>query len=997
MSKLLKWLVASALSVVALAAVLVGLAVWLIDPDDHREQIARVLATHSGREISLDGPLSLSVWPAITVSAERVRVANPPGFGAGDLALAERIGFELAIRPLLQRQLAVDAVVIDGLRVSLVRNPAGIGNWETATAAAPTTVPAAPARDPGATRPDAAPRPGTQDGSGVAGAPTLSLDRVAGISVRNAQLTYADAPTGATHRFRGVGVEVGEIRAGEPITLRLVGEGRVDQGSGLQLTMDLTADIDPLAERLRVDNIRLGVDDSLLTGSLALSDFTNPHYTFDLRVDSLGLDRYLPNDAPVSAVLGGGGSEAVAQVTTDTGRSPARAAADGTANATARGTPTEGGSAVADGQQALEAIAALLEALRAEGRLRIERLHVRGVDLHDLDMTIRAEPGLVLLQPFQTRVAGGQVEAALRLEQAEGELQATLDATASRLGLDRIAGMLGVTEPVSGQGSLTASLTGHGSGPRGLERTLAGVITMAVSELDLPERGLRADLNGELTLPGGLEAFGLRIGQSSVRVQGPEAPGVLLDLVAETSIDRVGDRARIDAFALSGAGLDLHASGELRGLSAEPVFSGRLRASHAQLPVLLAALGQPIGLSAEAPVLRTLDMESGLRASREGIEFEELRLTLDQSTLRGALRLQDPNAPTLHFDLSIDTLDLDSYLDALGGEGEPQGAITTPAAIEERASRPWTGPLATAQATASRASAAVDDGSTALIRLRAAHIDGSLAIERLTVGALPLERVRATVSGEEGVIRAQPVTASVHGGQYQGALSVDLNHGEPVWTFDERLAGVNSGPLMRVLFGRNIIVGVGNAQLSGSARGQTAAALLASAEANVRADIRDGAILGMNIAQLIREAEARVRGVRGEAVAGPRQTDFATLVADLSLENGVATVIALNGVSPLLSVDGRGSIDLTGERIDLALQVQLLQRLERLDGRQMVDLRDVSIPLRIEGPLSGPVVRLDLEQLLRDQFEQQLRDEARELERELRERALEELQRRLRR
>lgn len=1004
----LKWLMITLLFVVIAAIAALALAVALIDPDDYRDRIADALQSRLDRPISLDGPLTLSVWPAITVSAEQVRIANPDDFGPGDLAAAEQVGFELAIAPLLRRQLTVDAVRVDGLVIDLQRDSDGRGNWEsprpsTAQAAADrSTMDSGPSND---TTDATQTAPTDSNESATVAAPVgFVLERVAGVSVRNASIAYLDAADGRQHRFSGVSVDTGEIRIGQPIAFDANGRGQVDQGPGVDMVIELTGDIDPTAQRVALNHIRLVADGSTLTGTFSLTDFLNPEFTFDLTVDTVDLDRYL------NATLDADTAAPVAPASNGLTRMSSPSAEQSAARVTATSTttvlttvsdrsPADDTAADTDDPPTADAILALLDALRGDGQLRIGQLRVREVDLLDTAATLRFSPGSLDVSSLRSRVADGVVEGAFQFASNADGVRTGLEGVATDVRLDGLAPLQeAIPFPLDGRGTLRLSLAAESHELRGLEQQLNGVVSVDLTDINLPEQQIGGDVQARLTLPGGLRHLQLEIDQAELLLRDARfgEPGLALTLGVDARIDRDGDLARLDAFTLNGAGLTVSATGDLRSLDADGVFTGSLRADHAQLRKLLAAFGQPLSDAAEATVLQAVTMESQVRASRSNVELESLDLTLDQSRVQGDLALViDPDAPALRYDLQIDTLDLTPYLTVFGADAET-ASNTTNQAPEASTARNWSrlSPLASALATNADASRATEPPPALL---QSASVEGALTIDQLDVQGLRLEQVQAPVSGAKGQFAARPLTARLYGGSYQGALTVDLAKDEPVWTFDERLTDIASGPLLTALTGRNFIEGAGDARLQGSARGSSADALLASLDGKADFTLRDGAILGLNIAQLIREAEARIRGERIDDAGVARQTDFASLVGAFTLENGLASIDTLRGESPLFDIDGTGRIDLVDARIDLLLQVLLLQRLERADGRRLPDLSGVPIPLRIDGALATPSVRLDLERLLRDQFEDQLREEARELERELRDRARDELQRLLRR
>ena len=106
-------------------------AVFLLDPDDYREEIAARASATLGREVLLNGPMQLKLFPWLALDIEEVVVGNPPDFGEAP-ALA-RIGTATAavrLWPLLRGELEIGTVTLSDARFVLVTNRAGQSNLD---------------------------------------------------------------------------------------------------------------------------------------------------------------------------------------------------------------------------------------------------------------------------------------------------------------------------------------------------------------------------------------------------------------------------------------------------------------------------------------------------------------------------------------------------------------------------------------------------------------------------------------------------------------------------------------------------------------------------------------------------------------------------------------------------------------------------------------------------------------------------------------------------
>jgi AsmA protein len=122
------WWLSTAALLLLLAVAALGVAVTLLDPNDHKPQIVAAVEQATGRTLSLGGPLriSRSLWPTIEVTD--VTLANLPGGTRPDLARAERIEAQLSLPALLRRRVEVSKLTLVGPNI-LFEFVGGKPNW----------------------------------------------------------------------------------------------------------------------------------------------------------------------------------------------------------------------------------------------------------------------------------------------------------------------------------------------------------------------------------------------------------------------------------------------------------------------------------------------------------------------------------------------------------------------------------------------------------------------------------------------------------------------------------------------------------------------------------------------------------------------------------------------------------------------------------------------------------------------------------------------------
>lgn len=119
--------IAAVLGVVAIAGVA---APYVMDVDAYRPAIVQAVKEATGRELVIEGPLKLSMFPQPRVSARKVRFANALGTKGAQMANVEWIGASPAWWPLLRGQFEVGRLTLYKPTIILEADAEGRPNWE---------------------------------------------------------------------------------------------------------------------------------------------------------------------------------------------------------------------------------------------------------------------------------------------------------------------------------------------------------------------------------------------------------------------------------------------------------------------------------------------------------------------------------------------------------------------------------------------------------------------------------------------------------------------------------------------------------------------------------------------------------------------------------------------------------------------------------------------------------------------------------------------------
>ena len=99
MPKIVKTLLIAVVSLVFLVAVGLAAVVMLVNPNDFKPQIIELVEKQTGRQLSIEKPLELTVFPNIGISTGDVRLSNAKGFAETNFAQFDQLVLRVKLMP----------------------------------------------------------------------------------------------------------------------------------------------------------------------------------------------------------------------------------------------------------------------------------------------------------------------------------------------------------------------------------------------------------------------------------------------------------------------------------------------------------------------------------------------------------------------------------------------------------------------------------------------------------------------------------------------------------------------------------------------------------------------------------------------------------------------------------------------------------------------------------------------------------------------------------
>ncbi|XIA65479.1 AsmA-like C-terminal region-containing protein [Bradyrhizobium sp. TZ2] len=211
-----------------------------------------------------------------------------------------------------------------------------------------------------------------------------------------------------------------------------------------------------------------------------------------------------------------------------------------------------------------------------------------------------------------------------------------------------------------------------------------------------------------------------------------------------------------------------------------------------------------------------------------------------------------------------------------------------------------------------------------------------------------------------GLVKTQISNLGAYDGNANADLTIDASTANPTFAMRADLTGVRALPLLASLADFDKIDGRMQAKISVRSNGTSQRAIMSNVAGSAFVVFQDGAIKGLNVAQMIRSLTSGT--LSGWQESQEKATDLSQLSASFKIDKGQAQTTDLNLVGPLVKMTGVGTIDLGTKQIGFRVEPKLVMTTEG-QGRA-VDPVGLGIPVMIEGPWGEPQIYPEMQGIL---------------------------------
>jgi len=524
-------------------------------------------------------------------------------------------------------------------------------------------------------------------------------------------------------------------------------------------------------------------------------------------------------------------------------------------------------------------------------------------------------------------------------------------------------------------------------------------LTLAPFELHLERLTMTGGVTAAGSLTGSLhaelDARRFRLADLALDLTGSGGPiggqPVQVDARADLALDLLAGTMKLDGLTLDSEALKLSGQATGASLLTAPNFQGQLALAQFDLRAWLQRHGLSLPDMSDPQSLTRVAFQSGWRWADGRLDLEQLDATLDRTRISGSAAVLQNVPFGYRFDLTADALNLDNYLPpsariASSAKQSQTVSAISPPSIKHDTPPPISPPSAlpppaqdvpiepTSSPELAPLPMAVSASSNGLFPtsiIRGLDLDGRLRVAQLQASGLALGDVDTTMTVRNGRARLNERIGRFYQGSLQGHIHLLADEDPPALALVQRAEGIQIGPLLKDLIGKEVMTGHGRLEIDLRSNGQSPDAIKRNLTGKGAMHFSRGSIEGFNLEQFIRRAEAQFKGSPAPPQE-PERTDFSKLRASAAITNGVITNQDLFATSNYIHANGEGSLDLVNHRLDYLVTSKFV---DPPKGRAIKEIEDIPIPIRFTGTLERPAWNIDLAPVLRELGRHELRKE----------------------
>ncbi len=351
---------------------------------------------------------------------------------------------------------------------------------------------------------------------------------------------------------------------------------------------------------------------------------------------------------------------------------------------------------------------------------------------------------------------------------------------------------------------------------------------------------------------------------------------------------------------------------------------------------LAAWVGSPI--DARPNTMGALAISGKLDRQGAKTSFTGAKVSLDQLKGAGDIAVDTSGAkPHLLAKLAVEKLDINPYLPP---EAPPQRSGTAAPAVQGQ--QGWS------------------EDPIDLSPFRAANADLDLTVGGLVIRKIEIGKGVVKAQLKDGKLALDLSELALYQGSGQARVTLDGSGQVPAVDARLVLAGVQAEPILTAAADFKRLTGTFGMETQIATRGRSQKEMISALGGQGKAAFTDGAIKGINLAAMVRNIANAFLDPKAQE---SQKTDFAEFGGTYTIQQGIVRNSDLALKSPLLRIEGKGTVDLPKKTVDYRVEPKAVMSTEGQGGQMQAS--GIMVPVDVKGPWDNLSYRPDLAALIR--------------------------------
>jgi AsmA protein len=363
-------------------------------------------------------------------------------------------------------------------------------------------------------------------------------------------------------------------------------------------------------------------------------------------------------------------------------------------------------------------------------------------------------------------------------------------------------------------------------------------------------------------------------------------------MVTDSTIDLQAQTASLKNARLSTLGLVMSGTFDVEDIFSVPVIQGPLKVKTFEAEKLAEHMKFDIPRMTNTQALKKISLSAALKTDFQTIHVDNIAANVDESRVNGFVHIETALLSKVRYALKIDKVKLDDY---------------TLVENEFDQNEKW----------------------LPMEFLRTTDLEGELEIETVALRENDFENVHVSSSIKNGIVKANPITMLVKGGELKAAMQLDARK-VPAAVFVAKVKNADAetsiNPLLQDILGDEALTleGLVNADVDLKASGTSMAALKRSVEGKVKVNMDKVTVRGVDFDHASRSVvldyakrnDFKVSRTFKTEHEADSATEFKSLSANFEVSKGKLLNRDLSLVSDGVNVTGSGSLDFINGKLD---------------------------------------------------------------------------------